>query len=132
MSMTTTGYAALAAGESWHYVGSGGSEPAFTGDWTGDLAFRIREAGIVDLVGDVSYPGGVTALGSEVFVLPSGYRPSASSFVYSVRVETSTDVVVGRLGITTGGSVVLATSPLTDDMQSAEFGGQFFLAPPAF
>lgn len=129
--MSTAGYAAVAAGEDWHYVGEAG-EPAFTGDWTGGLAFRIREAGIVDLVGDVEYPGGVTAAGSEIFVLPEGYRPSVTSTVYSVRVGTATDVVVGRLTITTAGSVLASTSPLTDDMTSAEFGGQFFLDPPDF
>ncbi len=90
VSMTTTGYAALAAGEGWHYVGESG-EPAFENSWQNsssdlpNLAFRIREAGIVDIYGVVNNG----ASGSTVFTLPAGYRPSGPAVFPSVRVGGS-------------------------------------------
>jgi hypothetical protein len=64
--------------EDWHYVGEAG-EPAFENSWTNSsgemaLAFRIREAGIVDIHGVVQ--GGAAP---TIFTLPVGYRPSADS-----------------------------------------------------
>ena len=84
MSMTTTGFAALAAGESWHYVGEAG-EPAFNSTWANistlpKLAFRRREAGVVDLQGTVT-PGASAVTGTAIFTLPEGYRPSVKSYI---------------------------------------------------
>lgn len=62
--------------EDWHYVGSGGSAPAFNSTWANvsfapKLAFRKRETGVLDIQGTVS--GGTS---TTVFTLPAGYRPS--------------------------------------------------------
>ena len=64
--------------EDWHYVGET-DEPAFGTNWSNaaassypKMAFRLRETGIVDLVGCVTK----SATGSSyVFTLPAGYRP---------------------------------------------------------
>lgn len=67
-------------GEDWHYVGEAG-EPAFTSDWenvgTQDLAFRIRESGVVDVMGTVGPTG---SWAPTVFTLPVGYRPSGGTY----------------------------------------------------
>lgn len=65
------------AGEDWHYVGEAG-EPAFQNSWANDstfpmMAFRLREAGIVDIQGVVI--GGSS--GTTIFTLPAGYRPAS-------------------------------------------------------
>lgn len=62
--------------EDWHYVGAT-DEPAFENSWGPDSgfmspAFRIREAGIVDIYG--KFGGGSSA--TVAFTLPEGYRPS--------------------------------------------------------
>ena len=64
--------------ENWIVVGSGGSAPAFATGWDNasatyypKMAFRLRETGIVDLVGCVDTDG-TTAY---IFTLPAGYRP---------------------------------------------------------
>lgn len=67
--------------EDWHYVGEAG-EPAFGTGWENNqsdynLAFRIREAGIVDIEGYVR-PTSPPASTVTVFTLPVGYRPSAT------------------------------------------------------
>ena len=79
--MTAAGIAAMFAGEPWHYVGEAG-EPAFENGWEnvpGDtnLAFRIREPGVVDLHGVVQ--SGTP--GAAIFTLPEGYRPTADTAV---------------------------------------------------
>ena len=84
MSMTTTGYAAPAGGAGWHYVGEAG-EPAFNSTWANistlpKLAFRRREAGVVDLQGTVT-PGASAVTGTAIFTLPEGYRPSVKSYI---------------------------------------------------
>ena len=84
--MSTAGYAAVAAGEDWHYVGEAG-EPAFENSWANSsgvpaTAFRIREAGIVDLQG--ALVGGSDA--TVVFTLPAGYRPTQYVMVPAVSV----------------------------------------------
>lgn len=65
-------------GEDWHYVGDTG-EPAFETGWDNygggtypALAFRLREAGLVDVVGYVRCDGSGT---TAVVRLPEGYRP---------------------------------------------------------
>jgi len=75
--ISTTGLTALVAGEDWHYVGEAG-EPAFQNSWANDstfpkMAFRLREAGIVDIQG---VPIGGSS-GTTIFTLPSGYRPTS-------------------------------------------------------
>ena len=73
-------------GEDWHYVGDTG-EPAFETGWDNalpdfNLAFRIRESGIVDIQGAIA-PTSHPASTNTVFTLPEGYRPSAG-FLCSV------------------------------------------------
>ena len=113
MSMTTTGYAALAAGESWHYVGET-DQPAFEGAWGNSsgspaMAFRIRESGVVDLAGSIT--GATTA---SIFYLPEGYRPNVKTpgvVVYdtvngAVSMQVDTDGLVKFNGGSLSGSVV--------------------------
>lgn len=80
-------------GEDWHYVGGGG-EPAFTNSWANasgemKLAFRVREAGVVDLHGVVS--GGSSS--NSIFTLPANYRPDTATlpcFTRRLRTRTAT------------------------------------------
>lgn len=110
-------------GEDWHYVGEAG-EPAFENSWANSggglisLAFRIREAGIVDIYGVVE---GGTDL--TVFTLPTGYRPSSTS---------------GSMPIVTGSGGVLFMSVQADGAVRAPTGSgkvgfahQIFLNLPA-
>lgn len=64
--------------EDWIVVGSGGSAPAFNTGWSNasatyypKMAFRMRETGVVDLVGCVTTDGSWPL----IFTLPAGYRP---------------------------------------------------------
>ncbi len=81
-------------GEDWHYVGDTG-EPAFGTHWAngaGDrnLAFRIREAGVVDVQGYIQNTNAPTAPSSAtIFTLPTDYRPSADTFQGFCVVETN-------------------------------------------
>lgn len=90
MPMSTAGYAGLAAGEDWHYVGDT-DEPAFGVGWDNaesawfNLAFRIREAGVVDILGVVENTTDPTY---SVFTLPSGYIPT--NLVYAPCIGEST------------------------------------------
>lgn len=118
---TTPGLTALLTGEDWHYVGEAG-EPAFEAPWGNaagnpKLAFRIREAGVVDLHGVVT--GGSS--GDPIFTLPVGYRPSNRTFIlgYDPVNDTAEGVV-----IETDGTV---STPSSVDLG---FTGQFFLVPP--
>jgi len=128
MGMSMAGYAALAAGEDWHYVGAAG-EPAFAsgyanaGGGTSKTAFRIREGGAVDL-----YIGATAGPGATVFTLPEGYRPSsdtlASGSGYSF--GGSSDSIA--VAVLTDGSV----QPIVPASTTVEvFTGQFWLTPPA-
>mgnify|MGYP003404322954 FL=1 len=123
--MTPAGYAALAAGEAWHYVGEAG-EPAFENSWanasTGlpKLAFRIREVGVVDIQGTVD--GG--ASGASVFTLPEGYRPSALCYLPMSTLDGNARYMI----VNTTGSV----EPYFDTAgTSAYLYAQVFLDPPA-
>ena len=99
--MSTAGYAAVAAGEDWHYVGEAG-EPAFEGGWDNvggtwpSMAFRLRAGGTVDLVAVIENTDGSPGV---AVVFPTGYVPLNASRVavpytrlrsgtYSARVGT--------------------------------------------
>lgn len=128
-------------GEGWHYVGEAG-EPAFQGSWgnlgaTRKLAFRIREAGIVDIQGRVqtSSPGSETA---TIFQLPDGYKPSVAAFYNSAgHTDDSSDPLTPVvLDVTTGGAVSIgfptdinAPRGLVGSMSTLYIVGQFFLNP---
>ena len=131
--MSTAGYAAVAAGEDWHYVGEAG-EPAFDGSWgnlgaTSTLGFRIREAGVVDVQGTISNAG-ANSSGSVVFTLPDGYRPSVATR-YPVTVLTDDPAVAaGLMTVSTAGVVGINTLGMTASIKEAYVSGQFFLVPP--
>lgn len=129
---STAGLAALNAGEDWHYVGEAG-EPAFQNSWanvstTTKMAFRIREAGVVDIYGHVS--GGTSAPATVVFTLPAGYRPSAeiSTSIFGLAGSPATTAVPVLLTIATDGTV--KPSGFSSNATSIWINTQIFLAPP--
>lgn len=123
---TTTGLAALISGEDWHYVGEAG-EPAFENSWTNvgssnKLAFRIREAGIVDLQGFVT--GGT----GRVFTLPAGYIPDTGSLTFfAAQGFTSPNFIALRITVDNNGYVTYGGPAGVTTLYIA---GQFFLDPP--
>lgn len=125
MPITTTGLTALVSGEDWHNVDDT-DEPAFQGSWANvgsgnpRCAFRIREAGVVDIHGTVT---GDTD-GSTIFTLPEGYRPSWLTAVFGIGNDGSGLVPI-VLSIQTDGDVVFGGAGTL-----ASFAGQFFLIPP--
>ena len=83
--ITAAGLTSLLTGEDWHYVGAT-DEPAFQNDWANistlpKLAFRRREAGVVDVQGTVQATGAGAVSGAAIFTLPEGYRPSVKSYI---------------------------------------------------
>jgi len=109
--------------EDWIYVGSGGSAPAFQNSWTTDsgsmaLAFRIREAGVVDVHGVAN---GTSASGVTIFTLPAGYRPSTSTRLIAI---TSSDAIA-RVDVSSSGTVALASV-----VNKVYFSMQMFLDLP--
>ena len=113
--MSTAGFAGLVAGEDWHYVGEAG-EPAWydpgSGDaWTNgnpsafNLAYRIREAGVVDIQGTIQATS-TPPTSDIVFRLPEGYRPSNIFYGACVgQVATSFNYVPLVFSISTTGFV---------------------------
>lgn len=128
-TMSVAGFAALAAGEDWHYVGEAG-EPAFENDWANAsgltaAACRIRESGIVDVHFAVS--GGTSP---AIFTLPEGYRPSSDAIAgtaLDITLSPVSESAIG-LGVRDDGTVVLDLMPSGD---AVTFAGQVFLNPPA-
>ena len=124
-------------GEDWHYVGEAG-EPAFGGDWENvgstwpALAFRLREAGVVDVVGVIAY---VDTGGSEVFVAPDGYRPASGrmAFVQCYVKYTGSPQLheAGVLSINDTGYVQISGPGLTSGSSVVYVSGSYFLTPPA-
>lgn len=120
-------------GEDWHYVGAT-DEPAFQNSWANasglpKLAFRLREAGVVDIQGTVKSGTAVT-----VFTLPEGYRPSSLAGGSASGYITGVGRVPVQVGITTAGAVGVFVNP--DDSGDTYptrvyFGAlQVFLDPP--
>lgn len=131
MPITTTGLVSLVAGEDWHIVGSGGSEPAFGTGWSNasatyypKMSFRLREAGIVDLVGCVTTDGTT----DEIFTFPEGYRPIASLGIMPVTMNRSSDNFGELLVVNDVGEVVAATGYLASDV--FYICGSFFTDSP--
>lgn len=101
---TTTGLTALLEGEGWHYVGDTG-EPAFGTGWQNNgvhqnLAYRIRETGVVDIVGVVTTNGS----GSLVFTLPAGYAPNTTAYA-SALLDVAGTYTPARLSVSSGGAL---------------------------
>lgn len=66
--------------DKWHYVGSGGGEPAFQNSWenyqsTVWVQARFRKNGNGSVLVQVMLKNGTA---SHVFTLPSGYRPNST------------------------------------------------------
>lgn len=129
MPMSTAGLAAGLTGEDWHYVGESG-EPAFENDWENSptqpaLAFRVREAGIVDVQGSIINLVDPT---DTVFTLPAGYRPSSQTFIIAAGVVGATTTVPFVVSIGTDG--VLVPQGANPSVVAVIIVGQFFLDPP--
>lgn len=112
-------------GEGWHYVGGAG-EPAFEDSWANvtaatALAFRIREAGIVDVFGFVDHAGNGNSI--PITTLPDGYRPSNGTRVAAVCDTGPCMVIITPLGelipVSYGGT-----------LGEVWIAAQFFLDPP--
>lgn len=125
--MSTAGFAGLVAGEDWHYVGEAG-EPAFENSWANTsgagypkVAFRIREAGVVDLIGVAT---GGTA-GAPIFRLPAGYIPDGAVPAPTVGENLSGDLIPALVIIQADGDVIGYASPTSPAV--VWLGGSFFL-----
>lgn len=118
-------------GEDWHYVGESG-EPAFGTGWSNAsssypaMAFRLREAGIVDLVGSITTDATGT---TDLFTLPSGYRPASGRLAFMSCIRDRSFAISAQLLIIrdTGVVNVLETESSGDILHIA---GSFFLTPP--
>ncbi len=131
MPITTTGLTALVAGEDWHIVGSGGGEPAFGTGWSNasatyypKMAFRLREPGIVDLVGCVTTDGTI----SDLFTLPEGYRPTASIGIMPCIRQRSAIKSGQLLTVNDTGGVLPTDSAAASDI--VYISGSFFTDSP--
>lgn len=116
--------------EDWHYVGDT-DEPAFATGWSNvsssfpALAFRLREAGVVDIVGAVTTNG----TGSALFTLPVGYRPASSTMAIVPYIRQRSAVKSGQLlTITDAGIVTPTDGGVASDINY--IGGSYFLIPP--
>lgn len=125
----TEGFASVDDAEAagWHYVGSGGTEPAFGTDWDNvgtpwpAMAYRVREAGVVDLVGTVE---AVALTSAVIFTLPAGYRPNEQAFMPMIRQRSGTKS--GQLlVVNTGGDVLPSDSGASGDV--IYVSGSFFI-----
>lgn len=150
--VTTTGLTSLIEGEDWHYVGDAttGLGTAFGTDWgnngaTSQLAFRRREAGVVDVQGLISNTAQPTAPSGKFFVLPVGYRPSASTYQLQATYITdgaSDPIITAPVTVEADGDVYPffdgglfdpafsnLTSAYTGVLANVYISGQFFLTP---
>ena len=115
--------------EEWHYVGEAG-EPAFLNSWantTGSdypaMAFRIREAGVVDIQGVVTAPGTF----ASIFVLPSDYRPTTLATI-PVAYRSGGIFYGSVVTVETSGAIRVAAGTTTGDVTFVS--GQFFITGP--
>ena len=127
--------------EDWHYVGEAG-EPAFESAWENasatefGLAFRLREAGIVDIEGNILATSDPPS-DSLVFQLPVGYRPSSLFIGSTTGATTGGDVVPIKVAVYSTGFVEVAQATIdpypvpggTDAVASIALALQVFLTP---
>ncbi len=113
-------------GEDWHYVGAGG-EPPFQNSWANGgsgatkMAFRMREAGIVDLAGIID---GAAATDTVIFTLPAAYWPSATTPGFAVVFDDGTP---NAIYVKSNGEVKLRNALAATLLFVS---GQIFLTPP--
>lgn len=116
--------------EDWIYVGSGGSAPAFNSGWANyatypAMAFRRREAGVVDLLGVAA----TSSTGPSIFTLPEDYRPAYGTISFMPYVRLRSAARSGQLlEITDVGGVQPIDGKTSGDV--AFIAGSFFLIPP--
>lgn len=112
--------------EDWHYVGAGG-EPAFQNSWVNvsgaypAMAFRLREAGVVDLIGFIDHVTDSTAI---ITTLPVGYRPSDLTFMIARGVTAASVSTPVSLGIEADGDIGIYGGGAVRYLQ---FSGSFFI-----
>lgn len=123
----TEAFATITETESagWHYVGSGGGEPAFQNSWANvpswtALAFRRLTTGKVALEGII----GNGTSDETIFTLPAGYRPSENTHYTAVAVGAAYYPVF--VSVLTTGAVSVAYS--AGDI--VVLSGEFWLDPP--
>ena len=125
-----TGTASVFVREGWHYVGEAG-EPAFLGTWANygsgfsGMAYRLREAGVVDLVGVVTHS---TATGT-IFTLPAGYRP-LTGIACTMPANTLISGTFGVDMIQISDSGAVSTVNGSGAGSTVFIAGSFFLTPP--
>lgn len=115
--------------DGWHYVGET-DEPAFLNSWantTGSdypaMAFRIREAGVVDIQGVVTAPGTF----ASIFVLPAAYRPTTLATI-PVAYRSGGIFYGSVVTVETNGAIRVAAGTTTGDVTFVS--GQFFITGP--
>lgn len=129
--------------EDWHYVGDtgepdwynpGGGEAWQNAGGDRNLAFRVRETGIVDIHGYIAATSDPPS-DSGVFLLPVGYRPSANTYYVATGLTTASKYVPMIVGVGSNGYVVLldaTTDPFpgaSDAVQGVIISIQMFLSP---
>ncbi len=116
-------------GEDWHYVGEAG-EPAFEADFSNagsgiaDLAFRLREAGVVDVIGVIDRNSFTPTV---VCTFPEGYRPATgtSGFFAAIYVRSAVQYPV-LAQINDSGALTVGDTTTGDRIY---LNGSFFLNP---
>lgn len=132
-------------GEDWHYVGESG-EPAWADLGSGaawensgasfNLAFRVREAGVVDIQGTVAALADPPIHG-VLFYLPTGYRPTVTTYAPIWAETTDVDGVPavlliqadGQVAIQSGADDPYPTPGNTAALRGAIIACQLFLDP---
>lgn len=124
--LTTPGLTGLLRGEDWHYVGET-DEPAFGTDWGNvgspwpAMAYRLRQVGVVDLVGTVE---ALALTSAVIFTLPAEYRPNEQAFMPMIQQRSG--VKTGQLlVVNTAGDVLPSDSGASGDV--VYVSGSFFL-----
>lgn len=113
--------------QTWHYVGESG-EPAFGSGWanvTGlsKLAFRAREAGVVDIHGVIE-PG---IFGGVIFTIPAEYRPTEVAWFVAAGIDGSDNGHVAVFAVNAAGDVIVTADA---SVVRVIVSGQYFLDPP--
>ncbi len=132
--------------DDWHYVGDTG-EPDWYDPGSGDawqnanvsefnMAFRIRETGILDIEGYIEATSD-PASSTYVFQLPVGYRPSSLFRCGATGLTTGVDVVPVQIAVTVSGFVEIESAYVdpypvpggVDALASVSMAIQVFLTP---
>ncbi len=131
--------------EDWHYVGDTG-EPDWYDPGSGDawqnnsapdknLAFRVRETGIVDIHGFIRAVATPTT-DNRIFDLPVAYRPSADTYYPATGLTTASKYVAVMVSISASSGAVSVLdayiSPFpgaANALETVSIAIQMFLTP---